>query len=76
MTVSLIAIVIAIVLLISNNIISLDAGILYSALISVGVIVIETLIPALLNYSIAPKVSLKIDNIQLEKKTFEGFSYT
>lgn len=66
-------------LLINYKIISVDAGIIYGVLISLGTIFIETLIPTLLNYSIAPKVSLKIDNIQFEKKTFkevEGYLLT
>ena len=57
----------------------MNIGIIYGILISLGTIVLETLIPTLLNYSIAPKVSLKIDNIQLEKKTFkniEGYLLT
>lgn len=61
------------------NLITLNAGIIYGALGSVATIVVETLIPTLFNYSIAPKVSLKIDNIQLEKKTFknvEGYLLT
>ena len=58
--------------LIIYNIISVDVGIIYGTLISLGTIVIETLIPTLLNYSIAPKVSLKIDNIKIEKRTFQN----
>ena len=50
----------------------MDSGIIYGVLISLGTIFIETLIPTLLNFSIASKVSLKIDNIHFEKKTFEN----
>jgi xanthosine utilization system XapX-like protein len=78
-TISIIAIVIAVGVLIGYNIISIDVGIIYGALIAVGTILLETVIPTLLNYSITPKVSLKIGNIQLEKKTFhnvEGYLLT
>jgi hypothetical protein len=77
--ISLIAIAIATALLIIYNIISVNVGIIYGISISLGTIFMETLIPTLLNYSIAPKVSLKVDNIQLEKKTFknvEGYLLT
>lgn len=76
---SLIIIATATGLLINYKIISVDSGIIYGVLISLGTILLETLIPTLLNYSIAPKVSLKIDNIKFEKKTFksiEGYLLT
>ena len=66
-------------LLINYKIISLDVGIIYGGIIAIGTILLETLSSTLLNYSIAPKVSLKVENIQLEKKTFknvEGYLLT
>lgn len=69
---SLIAIATTIGLLVYYNVLTPYYGLIYGIAISIGTIVVEALITTVINYAISPKVSLKIDNVQLEKKTFQN----
>jgi hypothetical protein len=77
--VSMIIISIATYFLVSYNVISANTGLIYGGLVIVGTIILESIVPVVLEFSIAPKVSLKIENIKLEKKTYldkEGYLLT
>lgn len=77
--ISVIAIVTSITALVGYNIIAIDTAILYGCSIAFFTILLEAVIPILLDYSIAPKVLLKIQEIKFEKKTYldvEGYLIT
>lgn len=79
MIVSVVAVGTVIGLLVYYNVLTPYYGLIYGVLVSFGTIVVETLIPVVMNYSIAPKVSLKVDDIKLEKRTFlnvKGYELT
>lgn len=69
---SLIAIAITIWLLVYYNVLTPYYGLIYGIGISIGAIVVEAVVPIAINYAISPKVSLKIDNIRVEKKTYQN----